>query len=130
MNYNRCILGGRLVANPETKTGKTAFVTFMLAINAREQEVNFLPCVAFGKTGEMIAKYFEKGKEILIEGRLTSRKSKDKTYYSVVAERFEFCGYQDKKPQISSDDVDKAMTRHARSLNKDNPPNVQDDIPF
>lgn len=99
MNYNRCILGGRLVANPETKTGKTSFVTFMLAINAREQEVNFLPCVAFGKTGEMIAKYFEKGKEILIEGRLTSRKSKDKTYYSVVAEKFEFCGYQDKKPQ-------------------------------
>ncbi len=37
----------------------------------------FFDCVASGKTGENIAKYFEKGKPILVEGKLIGQKDLD-----------------------------------------------------
>ena len=35
-------------------------------------------CVAWGKTAEIVEKYVEKGKEIAIQGKLTSRSYEDK----------------------------------------------------
>ena len=40
----------------------------------------FFDCVASGKTGENIAKYFEKGKPILVEGKLYTRKNPESNY--------------------------------------------------
>ena len=40
----------------------------------------FFDCVASGKTGENIAKYFEKGKPILVEGKLYTRKNAESGY--------------------------------------------------
>ncbi len=37
----------------------------------------FFDCVASGKTGENIAKYFEKGKPIIAEGKLYIKKNED-----------------------------------------------------
>jgi len=99
---NRVILYGNLTKDPEFKSiGTTNVANFGIAINRRTkagQETTFVDISAFGKTAENIAKYFTKGKSILLEGRLKLDEWQDKTTggkrskLKVVAERFEFVG--------------------------------------
>ena len=45
----------------------------------KETETNlFLSCTAWRGTGEMIARHFSKGKEIILEGKLSTRSYTDK----------------------------------------------------
>jgi len=50
----------------------TAVARFTLAINDRfnKDEANFINCVAFKKTAELIAQYVRKGHQIGVEGRV------------------------------------------------------------
>lgn len=83
MNFNKCFLGGRLTATPElkqTNSGK-AVTSCTIAIDRKtggEKVTDFINCVAFGSTAEMICKYLEKGKNVLFEGSWTQRKWQDK----------------------------------------------------
>jgi single-strand DNA-binding protein len=69
-----------------------------VAVNRKykdEDEVLFLAVVAFGKTAENVSAHMEKGKRVLVSGRLQSRKyetsSGDKREtYEVVAEKVVF----------------------------------------
>ena len=74
---NKTILMGRLVHDPNvsyTQTTNKMVVTFRLAVNRRMQEgTDFFNIVAWNKTGEFISKYFKKGQQILIVGRLQNR---------------------------------------------------------
>lgn len=79
---NRMILQGRLCSDPElrrTNSG-TAVCSFRVAwsekVKDRETKL-FLPCVAWQSTAEMICKHFSKGKEIIVEGKLSSREYED-----------------------------------------------------
>jgi len=76
---NKVILMGRLTRDPEVRyanTNNTAVCTFNLAVNRRfakqgdEQQANFFPIVAFGNLGEFFGKYFSKGRQVVIVGRL------------------------------------------------------------
>jgi len=99
---NRVIVMGNLTRDPEYKNvGSTNLCNFGIAINRKTKtgnETTFIDLEAWGKTAENIAKYFTKGKPILIEGRLkldewvdtTSGQKRSKL--KVVAERFHFCG--------------------------------------
>jgi single-strand DNA-binding protein len=63
---------GNLVRDPEVKTtasGKT-ITSFTVAVNTKGNAdgVDFLKCIAWEKTGELIAQYFQKGKPILVDG--------------------------------------------------------------
>jgi len=73
-NYNNTTLVGNLTKDPESRftNSGTAVVNFSLAVNnpARDDEVLFINCVAFAKLAEVITKYTEKGKNILVNGRL------------------------------------------------------------
>ena len=99
---NRVILMGNLTRNPEFKNiGTTNVCNFGVAMNQKTQsgqETTFVDVSAFGKTAEAIAKYFTKGKPILIEGRLKLNEWADKTTgqkrskLKVIAEKFYFCG--------------------------------------
>ena len=100
---NKIFLKGRLVRDPELKTGDngTEYCKFTVAVDRRvgkdkEKKADFFDCTGFQNTGVAISKYFTKGKEILIEGRMESRKTqKDdetRTYWGVVVDTFEFCG--------------------------------------
>lgn len=51
---------------------------YTLAVNRRfkrkdEPEADFIPCVAFGKSGEFAEKYFRKGQLVAVTGRLRVR---------------------------------------------------------
>ena len=100
---NKIIIKGRLTRNPELKTSGsgTEFCKFTVAVDRRkakdkEKETDFFDCTAFGNTGVAISKYMEKGREILIEGRMESnRVANDDTvrvYWGISVDTFEFCG--------------------------------------
>ena len=106
---NKVILMGNLARDPEVRytsgENQMAVTRFAIAVNRRfsrsnqqngQSDVDFINCVAFGKTGETIGNYFTKGRKILVSGRLqvSSYDGKDgqKRYSTdVVVEDFEFC---------------------------------------
>src|SRR4051812_35199891 len=79
-SFNKVILMGNLTRDPQLKylPSQMAVVEFGLAMNRKfrtqagedREEVTFVDCSAFGKTGELINQYFTKGKPIFIQGRL------------------------------------------------------------
>lgn len=81
---NKVILMGRLVNEPDVKYSKNqepvTIARYTLAVNRRfskEQETDFINCIAFGKLGEFAEKYFKKGQLISIVGRLQVRSWND-----------------------------------------------------
>lgn len=79
---NKVILMGRLTREPEVKYSQgrepVAVARYTLAVNRRfkrkdEPEADFIPCVAFGKSGEFAEKYFRKGQMVAVTGRLQVR---------------------------------------------------------
>lgn len=71
---NKVILQGRFVADPELKNaGGFSMTEFTVAWSEKYKEVNyqcFMRCKAWRAQADHICKYFNKGKECVIEGRL------------------------------------------------------------
>jgi len=77
-SFNRCILVGNLVRDPEIRyVGSGAAVTkFTLAVNRRskqQEETDFVDIVAWDKLAETCNTYLKKGMSVLVEGRLSIR---------------------------------------------------------
>ncbi len=101
---NKVILTGRFVKDPDVRYSNrektTAVAKFTLAVDRRfkgdgNPTADFINCVAFGKSGEFIEKYFRKGMKANICGRIQtgSYTSKDgnKVYTTdVLVEEIEF----------------------------------------
>lgn len=97
---------GNLTRDPETRqTPNGQSVTnFSLAVNRTwkgqdgqtQEQVSFIDCVAWGKTGEVIAQYMQKGRPILVDGRLDQRSweqdGQKRSKIEVVVENFNFVG--------------------------------------
>lgn len=97
---NKVALLGRLTADPDikyTQTNNVMVATFTLAVNRRfaktedEKKADFIYVTAWNKTAEFVSKYFKKGQQVAIAGRLeqhewenTEGKKQSKT--QVVAE--------------------------------------------
>ncbi|MGB6857454.1 MAG: single-stranded DNA-binding protein [Terracidiphilus sp.] len=109
-SYNRVILMGNLIRDPELKTlpSQTVVCDFALAVNRRwkdssgeaREEVLFIDCAAFGKTGQTIAESLTKGRPIHVEGhlRLEQWEQEDgqrRSKIRVMVEQFRFV---DRKP--------------------------------
>ena len=83
---NKVILMGRLTKDPEvryTTTNNTLVCGFSLAVNRRfakegEQQADFINIVAWSKLGEFCSKYFVKGQQVAICGRIQTRNYDDK----------------------------------------------------
>jgi single-strand DNA-binding protein len=105
---NKVILIGNLTRDPQLKylPSQTAVAEFGLAINRKyksasgeaKEDVCFVDCTAFGRTGEVINQYCQKGKQIYVEGRLKYDTWEDKqgggkrSKLGVVVENFQFLG--------------------------------------
>ena len=83
---NKVILMGRLTKDPEvryTQTNNTLVATFSLAVNRRftkageERQADFINVVAWSKTAEFCSKYFKKGQQVGVVGRLQTRNYED-----------------------------------------------------
>ena len=44
-----------------------------------EKQSDFFNCTAFGKTAEFVSRYFKKGQQVLVEGRIQNRTWEDTT---------------------------------------------------
>lgn len=106
MGLNHITIMGRLTRDPELRrTGSGLAVTnFTVAIDrdfadkqSGQKETDFIDCVAWRHTGEFVSKYFRKGSQIAVSGRLQSRKWTDKdgnkrTAWEVVVDGAYFAG--------------------------------------
>lgn len=99
---NHTTLQGRLVRDPElrhTQSG-TPVASFTVAWSEKYGETEtqcFLPCVAWRASGEFVSKYFRKGQEIAVEGKLSTRKRVDndgqnRSTLELTVDRVHFCG--------------------------------------
>ena len=133
MNFNKIILAGNLTRNPQLSytPNQTAVVDFGLAVNNRwtskdgekKEEVCFVDCRAFGRAAENINKYLSKGRQLLVEGRLTfdswtAQDGTKRSKHRVTVMSFQFIGDQS-KPTTNEDTASQQVD--------DNDP---DDIPF
>ena len=99
---NKAIIVGRLTKDPELKytpNGGTAIcrITVAVARAFKKDETDFINCIAFGKTGETIAQYFAKGRQIALAGNIRTGSYQGqggtKMYTTnVIIENFEFVG--------------------------------------
>ena len=76
---NKVILMGRLTRDPEVRYSNAAepvaIARYSLAVNRRgkregQPDADFINIVAFGSAGEFAEKYFKKGQQVSIVGRL------------------------------------------------------------
>ena len=83
---NKVILMGRLTRDPEvryTQTNNTLVSSFSIAVNRRfnrpgeERQADFINVVAWSKLGEFCSKYFKKGQQVGVIGRIQTRNWED-----------------------------------------------------
>lgn len=98
---NKVILCGRLTKEPDVRytqgDNSMSIARYSLAVDRkdREQNADFINCVAFGKSGEFAEKYLHKGMKILVVGRIQTgsyKNNEGKMVYTtdVVVEEHEF----------------------------------------
>lgn len=134
---NKVILCGRLVRDPEVRYTQSAnpmaVAKFTLAVDRKnkkdgeQQTADFINCIAFGKTAEVIEKYVSKGTKIAVVGHIQTgsytNKDGQKVYTTdVVIDELEFC--ESRSSQQSNDNV----SRPAPQTNGDGFMDIPDDM--
>ena len=102
-SFNKVILIGNMVADPELKTTPNGVnvCSFRIAVGRKyikagePQQTDFIDIVAWRMQAEFVAKYFSKGKPILVCGTIQSRNWQDKegnkrTTVEVIADEVSF----------------------------------------
>ena len=143
---NKVILMGRLTRDPEvryTQTNNTLVASFSLAVNRRftregdTQTADFINISAWAKTGEFVSKYFKKGMQVAVVGRIQTRSWEDqqgqKRYATdVVAEEVYFA--DSKRSDSDSANFDNTFganaTETAGGDTSDFEVSSGDDLPF
>lgn len=112
---NHVILMGRLTKDPEIRytESKKAVASFTLAVDDGkgrdgERRSQFIPCVAWEKTAELIDQYFKKGDPLTIIGRITVRS-------------YEKDGSKRWVTEVVASGIEFPMTRPADDKPKENP---------
>lgn len=111
---NKVSLIGRTTKDIELRytSSQTAVGRFTLAVNRKKKDdgSDFISCVVWGKTAELMEKYIHKGDKVGISGRLQtgSYKKGDVTHYTVdvIVEDFDFL---EPKKQESPEDEFQAI---------------------
>lgn len=129
---NRWIGIGRLTKDAEVRysqgDSQMAIARFTVAVDRRgkNNEADFISCVAFGKTAEFIEKYFNKGMKIGICGHIqtgsyTNNDGKKVYTTDVVADEAEFVERKQDGAPAPQADADGFMSI---------PDGIDEDLPF
>lgn len=94
--YNKVILIGNMVRDAEMRGRDSKVASFTIAVSRswkdksgqKQEETDFIKCVAFGSTGEIVGNYTSKGSRICVDGELrgkeyTSQSGEKKTSWVV-----------------------------------------------
>ena len=121
---NQVCLIGRLTKDPELKEygkGKDAgcLVRFTLAVDrsSKDDAADFISCIAFGKTAELIDTYLGKGSKIGISGSIQtgSYEREDGKRYTtdVIVTRLDFCDSK-KKSEEEEEEEEKPKKKYRK----------------
>ena len=114
---NVVALMGRLTADPELRAtpAGVSVTSFTIAVDrsfvkqGEERQADFINCVAWRGTADFVAKYFQKGSLIAVDGKIQTRRYQDKdghnrTAFEVVVDNAHFAGSKEKaeKPAYSA----------------------------
>lgn len=115
---NKVQLLGRLTRDPETRytsTNNTCVCSFTLAVNRRfkqdgQPDADFINIVAWNKTAEFCSKYFTKGQQVAVCGRIQTRNYDDKdgkkVYVTeVIAEEVDFADSKKEQSPNTAQDI-------------------------
>ena len=114
---NNCVFTGRLTKDPEIKTTQNGkkYINFSIAVDRKTKDSNgqrqadFIPCIAWNKTAEIIAQYFVKGSPIGVTGSLQVRsydKDGEKRFaYEILVNEIDFIGgaKSPNNPEVNQD---------------------------
>ena len=99
---NHATIQGRLVADAEMRSTQAgvSVCSFRVAWSEKYKETEtklFLSCTAWRATADLICKHFHKGKEIIVEGKLSTQEWTDKeggkrSTVEMTVDRVHFCG--------------------------------------
>ena len=101
-SYNHIVLVGRLVADPELRQTQdgTPVTSFRIAVNrpkgrSGQEQTDFFGVSVWRQRAEAAAKYLQKGRPVLVSGRLqireyTDREGNKRTAVEVSADDFQF----------------------------------------
>ena len=138
---NRVILTGRLTKDPEMRDGgntKVAKFTVAVQRNFKDKDgkygADFVLCTAFGKTAEILEKYFHKGSLIGVAGRINTGSYTDKDgkkvfTTDVAVENVEFIGSKADNDSANAPAQTKAATPQSEGF-MNIPETVDDFTPF
>ncbi|MBQ8196198.1 MAG: single-stranded DNA-binding protein [Oscillospiraceae bacterium] len=103
--YNKIILMGRITHDLELKTTPNGrnVCTFSIAVDRRfadkdgNRQTDFFNIVAWNQQADHLCRWFSKGRMVLVEGEMTTRRYTDKKgteqlWYEVSADRISFTG--------------------------------------
>lgn len=132
---------GRLTADTTiryTSVNNTAVASFTLAVNRRfakegQPQADFINVVAWNKTAEFCGKYFTKGLQVVVVGRIQTRTWEDnegKKHYvtEVIAEEAYFADSKRTAPIAHTPDSSEPTSSEAGG--EFYPPMEDDDLPF
>ncbi len=147
--FNKVILIGNLTRDVElryTPSG-TAVGKFGLAVNRvykdnvtgeNKQEVLFIDITVFGRSAEVANQYLNKGRRVLVEGRLVldqwvDSSGQKRSKHSVIAERVQFMDSKSEAQSYQTEKNYESSYQKPQQNNQNQAPSIdidEDEIPF
>lgn len=136
---NTAMLMGRLTRDPESRATQsgTAVVRFSLAVNRpkrkdKNQDADFINCVAFGKTAEVVCTYVSKGQRLIVQGRIQTGNYIDKNgnkHYTtnVACSNVEFVEKKERHDQFPMESFGEGRTKSSWEAQ---PMQFDEEVPF
>lgn len=129
--HNRITIHGRLGKDPELKNytnnkGETRpLINFSVAVDRVGDGTDWFPVTMFGKRAEVIDKYFRKGSQIVVTGRMqcdvVDKNGEKRSYWKLIADDFDFCDKNENAGSVRQDPA---------PVETDSFQEAEDDIPF
>lgn len=139
---NHTTVQGRLVADPEMRNTQAgvSVCSFRVAWSEKYKETEtklFLSCTAWRTTADLICKHFHKGKEIIVEGKLSTREWEDKegrrcSSVEMTVDKVHFCGSKSEGETAGAASAPTYSTGYGGGVDVPGPDDVSDDgeLPF
>lgn len=118
-SFNKVILMGNLTRDPELRVTNTglSICKLSLAVNRTyttkegdsKDETTYVDIDAFGRQAETLSKYLQKGRPIMVEGRLKldqweTNEGQKRSKLGVILENFQFIGGRDSASSPNASD--------------------------
>ncbi|NRO89307.1 single-stranded DNA-binding protein [Lactobacillus helveticus] len=140
---NRVVLAGRPTKTLELRSTKsgTNVCSFTLAVDRNfkskngEREADFIDCIAWQKTAEVMSQYVKKGSLIGVDGRIQTRsyanRDGQRVYVTeVVVENFSFLSDPPKNGQVSKNNQSSSNQNNDPFTSSKQADIADDDLPF